>query len=369
MRKVICPMVLIALAIIIQGCSGEGRKNSSEKYYSAADFAVVRKTDMHFHFNTDDSTILSQARKDNFKLLNIVDDRPFGLPMKNQQEIAFALKKVFSDRFSFASTFPVKGWNEQYWVEKTISYLDSCISGGAVAVKVWKNIGMDLHDRSGRFVMVDDPQLDPVFDFLAKKHITLIGHNGEPKDCWLPLEEMTVKGNKNYYSGHPEYHMFLHPDFPSYEDQINARDHMLEKHPDLKFIGCHLGSLEWSLEELGKRLDKFPNMSVDLSRMTNLQIHAMNDWQKTRDFFIKYQDRLIYGTDRSVNKTDDPEAFKKSVHDAWIRDWKFFATDEVFESPGVDGNFKGLKLPSVVIDKIYSKNAEEWDLNSLHPAL
>ena len=90
---------------------------------------------------------------------------------------------------------------------------------------------------------------------------------------------------------------------------------MLEKHPDLKFIGCHLGSLEWSLDELAKRLDKYPNMAVDLSRMTNLQIHTMNDWQKTHDFFIKYQDRLIYGTDRSVNSTNNPSGMKKNVHD------------------------------------------------------
>ncbi len=66
--------------------------------------------------------------------------------------------------------------------------------------------------------------------------------------------------------------MYLHPEFPSYEDQIKARDHMLEKHPDLKFIGAHLGSLEWSADELAKRLDKFPNMVVDMAaRISHLQ--------------------------------------------------------------------------------------------------
>lgn len=360
MRISLYPAFLIVL--VLTGCSGEAGKKSAEKYYSISDFAQVRKTDMHFHFNTGDSIIFSQAREDNFRLLDIVDDRPFGLSMKDQQQIAFSLDRSFANSFSFASTFPVKGWDEQGWVEKTISYLDSCISGGAVAVKVWKNIGMDLRDRNGRFVMVSDPQLDPVFDFLAKKHITLIGHNGEPKDCWLPLEKMTLEGNRNYYRAHPEYHMYLHPDYPSYEDQINARDQMLGKHPDLKFIGCHLGSLEWSLEELGKRLDKFPNMAVDLSRMANLEIHARDNWQKTRDFFIKYQDRLVYGTDRSVNKASDPEGFKKNVHDTWLRDWKFFATDEIMESSGVEGKYKGLKLPSSVIDKIYFENARNWNL-------
>ena len=46
-------------------------------------------------------------------------------------------------------------------------------------------------------------------------------------------------------------------------------------------------------------------MSVDLSRMSNLQLHALNNWQKTHDFFVKYQDRLVYGTDRAVNATSN----------------------------------------------------------------
>jgi hypothetical protein len=86
----------------------------------------------------------------------------------------------------------------------------------------------------------------------------------------------------------------------------------------------------------------------------------MKDWQKTHDFFIKYQDRLIYGTDRSVNNTDNPEGMRKGIHNSWLRDWKFFATDEIIPDPDVDGEVKGLKLPASVMDKLYSKNAERW---------
>ncbi len=53
--------------------------------------------------------------------------------------------------------------------------------------------------------------------------------------------------------------MFLHPEYPSYEDQINARDNLLKKNPDLKFIACHLASLEWNVDSLASRLDRFPN--------------------------------------------------------------------------------------------------------------
>jgi|GEM_PF-2929617 len=167
-------------------------------------------------------------------------------------------------------------------------------------------------------------------------------------------DEMTF--SQGYYGAHPEYHMYLHPEYPSYQDQIDARDHMLEKHPKLTFMGAHLGSLEWSLDELAKRLDKFPNMYVDLTRLSNLQLHTFNNRQKTRAFFIKYQDRLIYGTDSQINPSTNPESSKKSIHDRWLREWKFYVTDEKISLENF-GTLEGLKLPTEVVDKIYAKNA------------
>ncbi|MEJ7676188.1 MAG: amidohydrolase family protein [Chitinophagaceae bacterium] len=217
-------------------------------------------------------------------------------------------------------------------------------------------------------VMIDNPRFDPILDYLAKNHIPLIGHLGEHKNSWLPLEKMTVNGNRDYARAHPEEHMYLHPERPSYEDYIKARDHMLEKHPDLTFIGAHLGSLEWSVDELAKRLDKFPNMAVDMAeRVSHLQYQALTNWQKVHDFFIKYQDRILYGTDLRINAMDivnnnikEPADIKKHVHEVWSRHWKFFTTDEKMIVPKVQGEFKGLKLPSEVVDKIYYKNAEKW---------
>ncbi|HQS52190.1 MAG TPA: amidohydrolase family protein, partial [Daejeonella sp.] len=294
---------------------------------------------------------------DNFQFLDIVDDRPFGLPWTEQQKFAFLHLNNFPSQMEVATTFSVKGFNDKGWAENTIRDLKQSLSKGARAVKIWKNIGMDLRDEKGKFVMLDDPRLAPIFKFLVQNGIPLIGHNGEPRDCWLPLDKMTF--SKSYYGSHPEYHMYLHPEFPSYEDHIKARDNLLEKYPDLKFVGAHLGSLEWSLDELAKRLDRYPNMRVDLSRITNLQLHSLNDRQKTRNFFIKYQDRLVYGTDKAINSSTDPAGLSKTIHDSWLRDWIFFVTDDAISLAGF-GELHGLKLPADVIDKIYYKNAKDW---------
>jgi predicted TIM-barrel fold metal-dependent hydrolase len=156
--------------------------------------------------------------------------------------------------------------------------------------------------------------------------------------------------------------MYLHPGFTTYEAQVNARDRMLEKHPDLRFVGAHLGSLEWSVDELAKRLDKFPNMAVDMAeRISHFEQQAQLDRQKVFDFFIKYQDRLIYATDFIIDESTKPDEMKKHAYDVRMSHWKFFTTDDTMHVPkSVDGTFKGLKLPKQVIDKIYLKNAEKW---------
>lgn len=353
----ICLLWMCAETLKINDVCAQNDPNKSSMYYRAEDFKSVRKFDVHIHINTNENAFIKLAERDNFRFLDIVDDRPFGVPMDNQQELAIMHLAEFPNQFVFATTFPVKDWNDSDWVQKTIARIQTSISKGAKAVKIWKNIGMDLKDKDGKFVMVDHPRLDPVLNYLAKNDIPLIGHNGEPRDCWLPLDKMTF--SREYYSAHPDYHMYLHPDYPSYEDQINARDGMLAKHPDLKFVGAHLGSLEWSLDELQKRLDKYPNMRVDLSRISNLQLHTLRDWQKTHDFFIKYQDRLVYGSDKQINATANVSEFEKGIHDSWIRDWIFFATDNKIILKGF-GELKGLKLPKKVIDKIYYQNAQNW---------
>ncbi len=354
-------IILVSVLLLCISCSKSRKNNRVEEvidksatYYSIEDFKLIKKFDIHIHINTDETHFINQAKDDNFQFLDIVDDRPFGLPMDEQQKFAIHHLENFPDRMAFATTFSVKNWNNDDWVENTILDLKHSFRDGATAVKIWKNIGMDLRNETGEFVMVNDPGLDPVLDFLAKNNIPVIGHNGEPKDCWLPLDKMTF--SKGYYSSHPEYHMYLHPEYPSYNDQINARDNMLQKHPDLKFVGAHLGSLEWSLDELAIRLDQFPNMSVDLTRMSNLKLHTLNNRQKTRDFFMKYQDRLIYGTDRAINVSTDSISLKKNIHDGWVSDWNFFVTNEKIILKGF-GELRGLKLPQKVIDKIYYQNA------------
>lgn len=327
--------------------------------YTMDDFKSIEKIDAHVHINTVDSAFLKQAETDNFKLLTINTDYPDFPPIEEQQRIAITLSKSYPGKLAYASTFHMKGWDAADWREKAIKHLDSTFKDGAIAVKFWKNIGMDFRDKNKNLIMINDPKFDPIFAHLKKLNVPVIGHQGEPRECWLPFDKMVIMDLKEYYKNHPQYHMYLHPDMPSYEEQMHARDSMLEKNQDITFMGAHLASLEWSVDEIAKFLDRFPNAVVDIAaRMNQLQYQTKVDREKVEKFFMKYQDRILYGTDITYDPGGDKEAFKREIHRTWLNDWKYLATDSTMNVSDFEGNFKGLKLPVNVIDKVYRLNAE-----------
>ncbi len=345
----------ILISAIFPGCKND--------FYSLKDFQSVLKIDSHVHISGDRGFFEKQAAKDNFILLTINVDHSDSAAVIHQHEWALSsiLKHPGKVFYSAAFYFDTAGWGTDSWSKKAIAHLDNNIAGGAVSVKLWKNIGMTERDKNGKFIMVDDPALKPVIDFIISKGLPITGHLGEPRNCWLPLKEMTVRGDSSYFAENPQYHMFLHPEYPSYEDQINARDHLLELHPDLTFIGCHLGSLEWSVDELAKRLDKFPNMAVDMAaRICHLEYQSAKDREKVRNFCIKYQDRLLYGTDLSGNDSTDSVKMASWIHETWLEDWKYFTTNDEMNTKNFSSSFRGLQLPKEVVRKIYCENAIKW---------
>jgi predicted TIM-barrel fold metal-dependent hydrolase len=343
--------LLSAYILIVSGC---GKDN-----YEMSDFLKIKKIDAHIHDNIDSTTFEELAIKDGFKILSINVDYPDFPNIDFQQKVAKMHLKSYPNVFAYASTFYLNGWDEPDWAEKTIKHLDSTFQDGAIAVKFWKNIGMVFKDKDGKYIMIDDKKLNPVFKHLTQKNIPVICHCGEPRDCWLAVDKMMSNDMKEYFSNHPQYHMYLHPEMPSYQDQINARNRMLDKNPDMKFMGAHIGSLEWNLDEVAKFLDKYPNATVDLAaRMDYVQMQSQKDRDKVHKFFCDYKDRIIYGTDLINNPGDDQKIFKQVAHEKWLSDWKYLATDSVMSVSTFKGEFKGLALPKNVINKIYCENAQ-----------
>jgi predicted TIM-barrel fold metal-dependent hydrolase len=223
-------------------------------------------------------------------------------------------------------------------------------------------------DARGRLIMLDDPGFDGVMAHLEERGIPLIAHQAEPKNCWLPLAAMTTENDRSYFLEHPEYYMYLHPEQPSYATLMAARDRFVARHPKLNFIGAHMASLEWSVDVLGKFLDDHPNATVDLAaRMSQVQYQSNRDYGRVREFFIKYQDRILYGTDltedppsaaeRAQNPPMTTGHFAAEADGFWRSDWVYLATSQSQHIDALNADVQGLGLPRAVIDKIYYTNA------------
>jgi predicted TIM-barrel fold metal-dependent hydrolase len=321
------------------------------------------------HLHGEMPAFVARARADGFRVLTInVNYRDFA-PIADQQRDAAALARAWPDRIAFAATLDAAGSSGPGWLEGVERHLEGAISDGAVAVKFWKDIGMQHRDADGSAVMIDDARFDPLFNWLERRGVPVLSHQGEPRNAWLPLADMTIRGDREYFTEHPQYHMAGKAEWPSYEEQVAARDRMLDRHPGLGFVGVHLASLEWDVDRIADFLRRYPNASVDLAaRLSHLQLQASRDRDKVRRFFIEFQDRILYGSDQSRGDGQSDAEFAAEAHAGWLADWQFLAGSGELRSTEFDALFRGLALPRDVIDKVYLENARRILPTAWHPA-
>lgn len=316
--------------------------------------------DAHIHYGDDAPELLAVLNEFDIRLLNICFAKDGSDSWHGDRARYRSLAQSRPQRFAWCTSFDLPRLDEPGYVDSVLAGLEQDFAAGAVACKVWKNVGMELRYPDGRFFHVDDPLLSPVFDWLAERGYPLLAHIAEPLDCWLPLREGSP--HYGYYSRNPEWHMYTRPDYPSHGELMAARNRVLERHPRLRFIGAHLASLEWDVDVLAETLDRYPNLAVDISaRLIDL---AVQDSAKVRAFIEKYQERILFGTDvvmRTPLSEMEPEARAQAVDALRIVYTTHFA---YFESKGPvtvrDRETVGLGLPAPLLEKLYYTNARAW---------
>ena len=319
----------------------------------------IRKIDFHSHYRYNRECLEPLLEAWNMKTV-LVDVAAMD-PIENEEEWQTLKRqfKKFPDRYFLCTSFAALNIDSPEFAGETIRKLTRDIEDGAVMVKVWKVHGMEIQDQKGNFVQIDDPRMQPIWDFLAIKKIPVLAHIGEPRAAWLPLDNKSP--HYNYYKSHPQYHAYLHPEIPSWETIIEARDRWIANNPDLTIIAAHFGSMAYDVDLVAQRLDIYPNMYVETAaRFGDL---TLQDSETVRKFFVKYQDRILYGTDLGFSnqgKLEDPGAcdFAGAIIS---RHWKYFTeTDSMdFDSPMVPFKIRtrGLNLPDSVLRKVYENNA------------
>jgi predicted TIM-barrel fold metal-dependent hydrolase len=319
-------------------------------------FAAMEPIDTHVHAFKNDPDFVQLVARLRLHVLDICVADSQGIYGELTTELTRAKSFVQGSKnhARLCVTFSPFGFQQNDFAQKTVKELHQEFADGAVAVKIWKNIGMELKTPDGRYVMPDDPAFQPIYREIAAEHKTLVAHVAEPSSCWQPPNPDSP--DYDYYKQNPEWYMYLHPDHPRKEVILAARDHLLAENPKLRVVGAHLGSMEVDVDEIAKRFDRYPNFAVDTAaRMEYLMIQPR---EKVRNFLIKYQDRVLYGTDLEfLDNESTPDALK-DWQETYARDWKFLATDRILEYKG--RKIEGLNLPQQVLHRIYHDNAVRW---------
>lgn len=234
---------------------------------------------------------------------------------------------------------------------------------GVQGLKLWKDLGMYLRDADGRLLKADDPRLDPFWARCAELKLPVLFHVADPREYWYPLTY-----NSFHYGLRPETQQFHNrQDMPSWEELIRRRDHVLEKHPRLVMIGAHMGSMTFDLDGLAQRLERYPNFHVECA--ARLRILGRLNPNAVRDFFVKYQDRVMFGTDSSMLhgvSAEDGKGVRQWQERAarfYSRHLEYFETDRVdlvepYGSAREWLRLAGCRLPPQVLEKFYHANAE-----------
>jgi predicted TIM-barrel fold metal-dependent hydrolase len=252
------------------------------------------------------------------------------------------LKGRYPKRFLTFANISFEGIDEPDYGARTAAQLERDVKNGAQGLKIFKNLGMDVVDKSGRRVPTDDPRLDAVWRKAGELGIPVLIHTGDPAPFWQPHDK-----NNERWLELKEVPSRIRPPgkYPPF-DTIMAEQHRLfAKHPRTTFINAHLGWYGNDLAKLGALLDRYPNMYTEIGAVL---AELGRQPRFARAFLTKYQDRVLFGKD-----TYNPVEFYTYFRVLETEDEYF----DYYRRRHAFWKMYGLGLPDDVLKKLYYKNA------------
>jgi predicted TIM-barrel fold metal-dependent hydrolase len=258
------------------------------------------------------------------------------------RNIVESMKGRYPDRFVVFANLDFKGIDAPDWGTKAAVQFEEDARNGAQGLKFFKNFGMDVKYANGERVHVDDPKLDPVFEVCARLKLPVLIHTAEPAAFFQPIDKYNERWLElKQFPGRarpPEK-------YPSWDTLMNEQHNLFARHPKVTFIDAHLGWLGGNLAELGRLLDRLPNMNTEVAAVL---AELGRQPRFAREFFIKYQDRLLFGKD----------IWEPTEYFTYFR--VFETADEYFpyyRKRHAFWSMYGMDLPDDVLRKLYYKNA------------
>ena len=229
------------------------------------------------------------------------------------------------------------------WAQKAVAQLEADVAAGAVGIgEISKSLGLSIKKADGTRLRIDDPELNPIWEAAARLNIPVFIHTADPQEFWKPIDmhnerwlELALFPGRRYPAD----------EYPSFEELMTERDNMLRHNPKTTFVIAHLGWHANDLGRLGRMLDEMPNVNTEVGAVL---YDIGRQPRAAHDFFVKYQDRILFGKD-----SFQPEEYPYY--------WRVFETrDDYFDyyrNYHATWKLYGIDLPDAVLKKVYFANA------------
>jgi predicted TIM-barrel fold metal-dependent hydrolase len=236
---------------------------------------------------------------------------------------------------------------ESGWSERLVRMLRQSARQGATGLKIEKELGLRVRDEHGDLLRCDDPRLDPVWHEAAECNLPVLIHVGDPAAFFEPLDESNERLEQLLDNADWQYH---DPAFPRLRELLDGLERIVARHRGTTFIGAHVACYAEDLQWVGRTLESYPNLYVDVGA----RIPELGRQPRTaRNLVLTHRSRVLFGVD------EFPTAETYSIY------FRFLETaDEHFEHTDASGlagmgrwMISGLDLPPEVLADVYQMNA------------
>jgi predicted TIM-barrel fold metal-dependent hydrolase len=343
--------------------------HAHETHIEAASFPVI---DVHTHITvsakakngvglsaertylgTPDELLRLMDRKNIRSMVNLTGGYDEGLA-----QVIAKYDKAFPGRF-YSFTEPCyERFLEPKYPQIQADAIERAHRAGAKGLKILKTLGLYLRENitSGKLVKIDDPRFDPMWEACGQLNMPVAIHVSDPIAFFTPTDRFNERYEE--LNNHPDWSFYDHY-FPSNAELLETRNRVFARHPRTQFIVLHVGNFAENLDNVSESLDRFPNMTVDIAaRIGELGRQP----RRSRQFFDRYQDRILFGTDATPHGDEFPQqVFNDKLYEIYYR---FLETeDEYFDyapakvPPQGRWRIYGLGLLQSILEKVYNQNA------------
>lgn len=252
--------------------------------------------------------------------------------------------RQYPGRFSVWCGLDYTGYDQAGYGPAAVAELERCFRAGAEGVGELgdKGRGMFYSKPAAWGMHLDDPRMDLLLEKCGELGMPISIHVADPRWMYEPMDQHN-DGLMNAYT----WRLDNQTNILSHAELLGTLERAVKKHPRTTFVACHLANCCYDLSQLGALLDRYPNLHADISARFS-ETAAIP--RAANRFFVKYQDRLVYGTDMGCNPQMYRTTFRiLETDDEHFYDWDLFS----YHWP-----LHGLALKDKVLRKIYAGNAE-----------